>query len=102
MFATGEENVQQRYLQSRGDETDQPGGSRGRGGRGLFPRIPRHAGRVALPEGESGRDETAVKLHSNTTTPKYLNAFTEQTEQMLLNTNINHNIPQCLPAKKRR
>ena len=53
VVAIGEENVQSRYIQSRGNETDQPGGSRGRGGRELFPRIPKHAGGVTLPEGES-------------------------------------------------
>ena len=53
LFAAGEENVLSRYVQSWGDETDQPGGSRRRGGREIFPRIPQHAGGVALPEGES-------------------------------------------------
>lgn len=57
LFAAGEENVQSRDIQSRGDETDQPGGSCGRGGRELFPRVPRHAGGVALPEGEQGQDD---------------------------------------------
>lgn len=53
--AAGEENVQQRHVQSRADETDQPGGRRGRGGGGLLPRIPWHVGGVTLPQGEPWR-----------------------------------------------
>lgn len=52
MLAAGEEDVQQRYVQSRADEADQPGGRRGRGSGELFPRIPWDAGRVAIPSGE--------------------------------------------------
>lgn len=55
MLAAGEEDVQQRYVQSRADEADQPGGRRGRGSGEFFPRIPRHVGGVTLPSGETRR-----------------------------------------------
>lgn len=55
MLAAGEEDVQQRHVQSRADEADQSGGCRGRRSGELFPRIPRHVGGVALPSGETRR-----------------------------------------------
>lgn len=47
----GESDLLFRNVPVRTHEADQPGGSRGRGSRRLFPRIPRHAGRVALSQG---------------------------------------------------
>lgn len=55
MLTAGEEDVQQRHVQSRADEADQSSGRRGRGSGELFPRIPRHVGGVALSSGETQR-----------------------------------------------
>lgn len=43
-------------VQGRSYETDQSGGSHGRGGGGLLPRVPGHAGGVPLSEGQRMRE----------------------------------------------
>lgn len=62
LLTAGDEDVQQRYVQSRADEADQPGGRRGRGSGELLPRIPRHVGGVALPSGETRRRQRGSEI----------------------------------------